>query len=802
MIKFNVLIVLRRLLRNKTYTTISIVSISIALAIVLFLLNFIVHELKTDQFHKNKKQIVRVLTKIELYDQLKIYTPTVLAPTVKEEVASVINFARIHMHPTHVAVDVRVDKILGSERNFAYADKSLFDIFSFPIILGTVENLDDIPNSLVISEKKAQLYFGHENPVGQSITFDFYDDELKKDHRDFQVVAVMKDIPSTSTIQADFITNLNGKTRPFWSYPYVESYFQLRTNTNIGELENQIAEIQFKHYGIKHYQQPKYGSWILQPITNIHFYSNNIEGGSAGSLIFVKILGAISILVLSVAFFNYLLLNTSLSLKYLNTHKILTFNGASSNGIFYQESIYTLLQMNVALFLAIPLAKIIHQHFGTYLGNQQFILYNSPLLIFCILLFCIITSFVLAFLISHIFFKSLKITQSNKGINLKKQQSLGSFLIVGQIVIFIGLLMSSILLLKQMNFIQNKDPGCNLTNTISFRLDAQDFSKVSIFREEALKAPYITNFSHGVPLPFNSDRVESIIIDNNPEKNVDASLLQGDSQFIEVYQIPIIEGRNLDQYKHPKTIQEFFLSEKPIPTEVLVNETFAKSLNKKDVLGTIIKTENVGNGIIVGIIKDFHSESYYKPIRPIIIAYNTNYVTGLFSVKFQPGYLAETEKYIKEIYTKIFPETLFFQWPYKAEDAYKKDINRTNLISGLTIITILISILGLIGWSLLTTENRTKEIGIRKINGAKVSEVMTMLNRDFVNWVAIAFVLATPLAYYAMNKWLQNFAYKTEMNWWIFAIAGLLALGITLLTVSWQSWRAATRNPVEALRYE
>jgi putative ABC transport system permease protein len=167
-----------------------------------------------------------------------------------------------------------------------------------------------------------------------------------------------------------------------------------------------------------------------------------------------------------------------------------------------------------------------------------------------------------------------------------------------------------------------------------------------------------------------------------------------------------------------------------------------------------------------------------------------------------PGYLNETESYIKKIYTNILPGVLFKSWHYNPQEAYQKDINRAKLISGLTVVTIFISLLGLIGWSLLTTQNKIKEIGIRKINGATIAEIVALLNKNVVTWVAVASLIATPVAYYAMNKWLQNFAYKTELSWWVFALAGLLALGIALLTVSFQSWKAATRNPVEALRYE
>ena len=799
MLRFNFLLVFRRLFRNKLYTTISVISIAIALSIVLFLLNFVVHELKTDQFHKDKDQIVRILSRWE-EGKYSISTPPPLAPTLKEKFPSVINYACIARMYSETPILVKSGEITAPEKKITYVNQALFDVFTFPILQGSVENMDNVSNAIVISESKARKYFGNNNPIGQTLKFDYYNSEAKKTVKDFQVVAVMKDIPSASTIKTDFVTNRSELTDNEWGSYSAETYLKLLPGTDREELTKQIAETVFSNYDHQYEDKPDYERWALQPLTEIHFHSGHVHGGSSGSLTFVKILIALSILIISVAFFNYLLLNTSLSFKYFNTHRILNLNGAGNEDIFARESIYCLFQIALSLLLAMPMAEIIHQYFGKFLGDQQFVLYNNLLLVFGIIIFCVFTGLALAFFIHRFFSKSLQYFQNKKAKTISSQ-SLGAYFIVGQIIIFTGLLMSSFVLIKQMHFIQKKDPGCNLNNTFSIEMSARDFSKTQTFKQRALKNPFIINISHGESLPNFREDLKEIEIAGNPEHTIDAKILQADSEFTSVYEIAIIAGRNLDPLKQPSSSTEFFRVKKE-PIEILVNESFAKQLNKNDVLGTIIEGSGFSSGVIVGIVKDFHAESYYAPIKPTIIAYNLHFITSSFLVKFQPGHLADTEKYIGELYHQLFPNTIYNQWHYDQNETYKKDINRTRLISGLTLVTILISMLGLISWSLLSIENKTKEIGIRKVNGARVAEIMAMLNKDFVKWVCIASLIATPIVWYTMNKWLENFAYKTTLSWWIFALAGLLALGIALLTVSWQSWRAATRNPVEALRSE
>ena len=799
MTRFSFLLVIRRLFRNRLYTIISIVSLTIAISVVLFLFNFMVHELKTDQFNKNKNQIARILQKYD--DRFDQIIPTIVAPTLKEKDPSVLSFVRVTKEFLPEPITVHRDTITGSESGILYADQSLFDVFSFPIILGNISAFDETHNALVISERSAHKYFGQENPIGQQLTLDLYNDNMKKSPKQYQVTAVMKDIPSASTIQAEFVMNLDGKTSNNWGAGRVESFLLLSPYAIRKDVEANIAETYFANFGNRFNPKPDYDEWKLQPLTDIHFHSDHITGGSAGSLSFIKVLTIISVLILSVALLNYILLNSSLSLKYFNTQKILSFNGAGKRDVFFNEVINTLLQILLALLLAALLAPVIHQYFGEYLGNNhQFILYNNPLQLFLILGGTLILSGLVAWFLGKLLSGAIA-RMHHKSVNLSSQQSLGSYFIVGQIIVFTALLMSSFVLIKQMNYIQTKDPGCDLKNNQSFAIRETNLSRIAAMKQELLKSPFITNFSHGVPLPARGENMEEIKVENNPEESISATILQEDAEFIKAFQIPLIAGRGLDPNKQPKTFNDFF-EVRDTPVEVLVNESFAKKMHQKNVLGTILNGHGFQHGVIVGIVSDFHSESYYKPIKPTVLAYNMSKVTGSYSIKYKEGHFAEAYKHLKTVYDEFYPDSFLYQWHYDQAETYEKDIRRTKLISGLTIVTILISILGLIGWSILSTERKTKEIGIRKVNGAKVYEILAMLNRDFVKWVALASIIATPVAYYTMSKWLENFAYKTTLSWWVFALAGLLALGIALLTVSWQSWRAATRNPVEALRYE
>ncbi|MCK4466332.1 MAG: FtsX-like permease family protein, partial [Bacteroidales bacterium] len=369
-------------------------------------------------------------------------------------------------------------------------------------------------------------------------------------------------------------------------------------------------------------------------------------------------------------------------------------------------------------------------------------------------------------------------------------------LVITQIIIFTGLITCSIVLNKQIHFIKHKNQGCDLQNTISLLIP---FNKAPAFINELKKSPYISEISNGERLPVGSTRLERF---KTVDKEIEAQLITADHHFLDVYKIKLKEGKNLNPDKLPKEEIDFFISDENKIIEIIINESFAKMLNVNDPIGILIKNIHFGTGQIVGIVKNFHFQSLYNPIIPLVLAYDMPSYSLRYIISYKTGYFNEANDFLREKYNQFFPERPYLPSVFDFNQTYGKEVKLAQIIIFFTFLTIIIASLGLIGLSLFIAEQKTKEIGIRKVNGAKVSEIMKMLNYDFIKWVVIAFVIACPFAYYTMSKWLQNFAYKTTLNWWIFALAGLLALVITLLTVSLQGYKAASRNPVEALRYE
>jgi putative ABC transport system permease protein len=322
--------------------------------------------------------------------------------------------------------------------------------------------------------------------------------------------------------------------------------------------------------------------------------------------------------------------------------------------------------------------------------------------------------------------------------------------------------------------------------------------------QECSNYPIVKNASLGHTLFKNTAYLDDITVEKNQEV-VKAQCIWGDNNYINTYNLKLLSGNNIDGTKLPPVGDAYSYPRDNDVLDILVNEEFIRKSGLKDPLGTIISIHHNGTdkGRITGIIADVKNTPFYMSVTPAIIGYGMSYMPDIV-VSVNEGKMDEFKTMVDNFFIKIGKKSQmgYQTYNFDFERWYHKEQVLMRLLTLLSIIILGILLLGIYGTSLFLSENKTKEIGIRKVNGAQISEVLIMLNRDFVKWVAIAFVIATPIAYFAMHKWLENFAYKTELSWWIFALAGLLALGIALLTVSWQSWRAATRNPVEALRYE
>ncbi len=791
-------ITLRRLFADKTNSIIKLSGLLIGLSVAFVVLVFSINELSYDLFHKNKDNIYRVLDNNEGSNITWYNTPYVLGNLLVESLPEVE--AKASMYSIH-NFEIKKDDEYIPKKNILCTEPSFFDIFSFKIINGNI-NKFDVNSSIIISQSCAYEYFGNKNPIGQTI-------ELKLDKTEFlmSVVAVVDDLPINSSIKSDFFCNIDfginqlmqsmmntahvkvdaDTIRNSWNYGvFFTNFLLLSQNTNINEFNSKIAKLVDNSCS-----QNIVSNFYLQPFNKMYFNSATLSGNNIiekGNKQVLAILMLVGFIILVVANINYINISIAQLFSKSKDVAIRKTCGAQRSILIWQLIYESVLVSIIALPFAILIANIFLPMINKIMEKPYSLSLAQNWGWIAIII--LVTIFVGAL---SGYFVALKTTSPNvvEAMSKTKQGkgntfSLSKGLLVFQLVIFVFLTVATLSVYKQLHFSINKDLGFSTQNLLTIDInDKSNSPNYTILKNELLKIPSVKQVSGAIWLPpTNNNMVLSMPKVDEPEKIISAQGLFVDYGFEETLGLHLIKG-------------EFFNKEKGV-SGVLVNESAAKALGLTNIIG-----EKLGFGKVVGLVKDFHLKSIHEIIPPTIIVQNSAMITKVL-IRTNGGNMLETIGKIKNTWHKLGAKNQLNITFYddKIQNLYESDMKFAIVISAFTFLSIFISILGLIGISLIATKKRIKEIGIRKVNGAKVTEIMQMLNRDFVKWVVIAFAIATPIAYYAMSKWLQNFAYKTELNWWIFALAGCITLTIALLTVSWQTFKAARRNPVEALRYE
>ena len=652
---------------------------------------------------------------------------------------------------------------------------NFFKVFSVPIINGNPDAPFADQNSVVITQSAANRLFGKTDVVGQVINF--------ADIFELSVSAVCKDLPSNSSFDADVFYNGENKKFRFSNSTYndvrynpLDIYVQLNDRVDA----RQFAALVNKNIPAN---KSRLESIRLQPLADIYLESG-IEGNrnKTGSIGMIRIFLSIAILIMLLSVINYVNLSLSKQLSTLKEIAIKVTNGAGERHLWVYYFIDVTLSVFIAFILALGITTLSLPFASHLLGaSLELGWLASPVLISSILLILLavilISSFAPVYIVSKFDVQRLfgkKHTATEKQLGKK-------VLTVFQLSAAIALLIGLMVIQKQIRYVKTKDLGFDKEQLvrIDFRKDMQN---TDAFKQQIDQLPFVKNssLSHGAPGSIYA----TMSSDLHDKNNFDVGCINVDNNFLITFDIQLLQGRRFEtsDFGHACYINE--TAYKKFGWDNLENRKFNDGIN------------------VIGVVPDFNVASLHSGMSPVSLIYDRIYTS--LNVKLMPGNLAEQMQQLRGIWGKFVPNNPMMYIFYDAffDAFYKKEEREEKAIAIFSIITFIITCLGLIGQIFQTTNARIKEIGIRKINGATISEVMAMLNKDFVKWVTIAFVIATPIAYYAMNKWLENFAYKTNLSWWIFALAGLLALGIALLTVSWQSWKAATRNPVEALRYE
>ncbi len=759
----NIKISFRNILRNKVSGIIGILGFSIGFTACLFIGTYLFSEYSTDKAYKDYKRMYRLVDTEKnvsgidygLYDALSE------------------NFVEVEKN-CPLEIQPNIDAVVYSGNDSYYVkglistNNSFFEFFSVKVIEALdLQNPFVDKQSSVITASTALKIFGEENPLGKP---------LSVFNMKTIVSAVIEDFEPTSSICGKILLNSDNKHRRLnmtvgngIMYNTTNHYILLAESAS-----DTLCESIINRSLASFTQFAKTVS--LQPVKDIYLDNQIRDNNRHGSKKLLLVLAAIGIFILLLSVVNYINYIFSFQLRRLKEVGIKKTNGAgivNLLGSFFTDIIiWIFLAFLISLAIIVVVLPLVNQLFEIQLSFASFLSFPVLIGISIILLVVLVVSLIPMFVLLSKF--NLHNFLSNKLSSSGQRKSLNP-LSIFQLTVSIFLLVGIITIHSQIKYVKNKDLGFDVEALLYVDIPYKALNYKD-FKEELLKHTSIkkATLSSGVPGKLSSQ-------ETHPEWDFTAYEMGIDTNFLSVMNIKLIAG------------------EMPSPNNkkaYLVNEAALKAFEIND-----FRKEKVNGKDVVGVVEDFNFKSLHTEIEPLFLDMDEG---RSLSLKISGTNIAETLKYIQSVWEDMAGNAPFKYEFYDSwfDSMYKKEEQQAKAISIFSIIALVITCLGLLGQVYQTTQQRTKEIGIRKVNGAKVTEILAMLNRDFIKWVVIAFVVACPIAYYAMNKWLENFAYKTTLSWWIFALAGVLALGIALLTVSWQSWRAATRNPVEALRYE
>ena len=791
----------RNLMKNRGLSIINILGLTIGLTICMLIQYYVSYEKSYDHFNTRYDRIYRLRYERLDKEGSGVRFASCCPPAgihIRQEFPDAEKVARIFRY--NASVSYEENKYI--EEKMFFAEPEFLEIFDFKLKKGNKEKLADL-NNVFISESTARRYFGSKNPIGLSISVD------KK--TDFKVAGIFEDVPQNSHVKFDILLsyknllNIYGKDiENSWGDSGWFTYLLLRPDVDPKVFESKLHPLVEREFGevLRHYNLTL--NLVLQPLTDIHLHSNYMQelevNGNADT---VKYLSLIAFLIMVLAWVNYINLSTARSLTRAREVGLRKVTGAKRSQLIIQFFLETTLINIVTVFLSLIFIPLLLNPFSAFTSiPTNYLVYIQPW--FWRTIFILFISGTLLSGIYPVFiltsFKPLdvlktKLTKTIKGIETRKA------LVVVQFVMAIGLVAFTISIYKQLSFMRKNELGFSAEQKLVVKLprvrQSGFESSVEAFRNNILSNPSVNKMCVGTEVPGKQIYWDAGAIKRvGSSENRNYRILGVDYDYIDLFRMKLAAGRNFSK-EFPSDSSALILNEKAV--EWIGFKDAESALGKQiDYWGEIYS--------VIGVIKNYHQESvkqHYMPQIFRLLPYGRG-VRGNFTFEINSANPQSTVAKIKNAYSEFFPNNPFeyffldeyYNQQYKADELFGKVIGLFSFLA------IFVTCLGILGLATFIVLQRVKEIGIRKVNGAKVSEVLVMLNKDFVKWVAIAFIIATPVSYIAMHKWLDNFAYKTTLSWWIFVLAGVLALGIALLTVSCQSWRAATRNPIEALRYE
>jgi putative ABC transport system permease protein len=807
-------IAIRNILRNKTYSLINVIGLAVGVACAITLYLFITDELSYDKFNNNADQIYRVYVKMLFNgkESVNAKTSAPLGAALVNNFPEVLNYTRIGFFGNHV---FKYKNKEFREWKVYTADSTFFEIFTMNFLAGNSITALNQPNSMVITESAAGRYFGNENPVGKTLN--------EEGVGSFIITGLIKDFPKNSHFSCDFLLSMStyqeARNQKWLSTGY-STYIKLKKGTDPVVLENKFKKIVRDYVGPaaaallgislnQFLDQGNSYDFLLQPLTSIYLESKreygidpNTEWSDVKSsdIAFIYIFSAVGLAILFVAIINFMNLSTARSGKRSKEVGIRKTLGSNKLKLIMQFITESILMSAISVILALALLEVILPVFNNLSGKElKLNLFSNPYaipsLIGFILSVGILAGSYPAFYLSS--FQPVQIlkpyTQGRNRKNLFR-----STLVIIQFSVSISLLIGTLIIKNQLTYLQNKDLGFNKEHLILIKNAAVLGSKIETFKNELTKNHQITSLGYSSLMFSSGIPGSAYLFDKKTGANpLFFQVLDVDYGFLNTFRIELLDGR-------------FFSKEFPSDSvAVVINQAALKEIGTDHPVGKDLNfIGNVKDQVsykIIGVIKDFNYESLHQQVRPLVLQLHTpRQAAYLLTLRVISNNPEDALGYIKNTWQKFAgKENINFGFMDQDLTHLYDSEEKTGIVAAIfSFLAIFIACLGLFGLAAFVTEQRTKEIGIRKALGASVSEIVIILSKQFTKWVVFANLIAWPVAYYIMNKWLENFAYRIELNLWVFVLSGLSALLIALITISFHAVKAATANPIKSLKYE
>lgn len=790
---------IRNITKHRIYSAINILGLTAGLACCLFILLWVQDELSYDRFNKKMDNLYRVILEYPQGSQTTFvsYAAPAASEWLKNNIPEIVESARFRIVTNRPQILVKYGEKQYFEERFGFGDAELFDLFTFPFLVGDPKTALSNPNSIVLSEDMASKYFGQEDPIGKVLNVE--------NQFDFIVTGIISNIPNNSHLQFDSLVpfaNIESFMPEFGKFlnrhnlHFFRTYLLVNENASIPELKEKVSNymaIQFNNGDTTDYKWRHH----LQPVKDIHLRTRGMKDHmKRGDIRYVYIFSFTGILVLLIACINFMSLSTARSCKRakeVGMRKVVGAHRLNLVGQFFGEAIFSSL---LALIMALIIVLASLPAFNSLTGKQIALGFSNNKLTFVGFLLIALVTGLLSGSYPAVYLSSIKPIKVLKGaVGLEKGKGLlRKTMVVTQFVIAIGLIVCTLIIYNQYNYMRNINLGFDKEHIVYIMLKGNLKEKYQAVKNDLLQDSHIVNVAASSKILTNAILVSGDFGwegKEEQEERLSFSFSSVGYDFIETFKMEMVQGRSFSKDTPKKPYEE-----------IIINEATARFMNVESPIG--LGTSVFGNkGTIIGVVKNYNFQSLHNEIRPLVLIIEPE-AFQFMNIRIHPDNIRDTIRHIEKVCRKFEPG---FPFEYHFLDEafeilYKSEEQMSRLFNCLAVFAIFIACLGLFGLSLFIAESRFKEIGIRKVLGASVPSLIELVSREFVMLVILANIIAWPVAYYAMNRWLQNFAFRASLSAGTFLMSGFLTFIISLITISYQSIKAATANPVESLRYE